>query len=227
KNTMADSKLQRLALTTLHVVLAALLIWAMRRRSYNYYVFLRFMVCGGSIYIAWYWRRQAWFVSVVFVAMAILFNPIAQFTFSKETWSIIDFVTSIVCALFGLAYFRVAGSLVGASVLCMVGVMFAVNAVGDVASAIRLASSGVRTTGTIVDVQERVEDCDSCPGHIRRTYDVTYHFSTESGQSIEGLVNVGYDPTESEGEHVDIVYNPTNSTESRLAHARQSTVGGA
>lgn len=79
----------------------------------------------------------------------------------------------------------------------------------------------------IVFVQEQIEDCDSCAGHIRRTYDVSYIFGTASGQSIEGFVNVGYDPTESGEETVAIVYNPSNPSESRLAKARQSTITGA
>ena len=223
---MADSKAQRLALTLLHMVVAALLIVAMRRQGHNYYVFLRFAVCGASIYIAYWWRRHGWFFSVVFGAVAILFNPFVQFVFSKATWSVIDFVSAIVFVLFSLVYFQLSGPLLGGSILCLFGVILVVHSVQDVLSAIRLASSGVNTMGTLLDVQEQIEDCDSCAGHIRRTYDVTYTFRTASGHSIEGFINVGYDPAESGEENVAIVYNPSNPSESRLAEARQSTIGG-
>lgn len=221
------SKSQRVFLTVLHFALAALLIWAMRKHGYNYYVFLRLAVCAGSIYIAYYyWCQQAWVVSAIFAGLVVLFNPFVPFVFSKHTWSIIDFAVAIVFVLTGLAYFKLTGSLLGGAVLCLIGGWFGENAISDVLLAIRL-SDGAHTIAALIDVQEQIDDCDSCPGQISRTYDVSYDFQTASGQSIKGFANVGYDPSQDNPRTVAVIYNPANPNESRLEEARQSTVLGA
>jgi len=100
------------------------------------------------------------------------------------------------------------------------------TATGNIITAIHLFS-GRSTVGIILNVQEQIEDCESCPGEIRRTYDVTYRFQTDSGRLIEQSVNLGYDPLASKENSVDVIYNPKNPNESRLAHARQTTIRGA
>jgi uncharacterized protein DUF3592/uncharacterized protein DUF6804 len=183
----------------------------------------------GQVFISGYswWRLDAgWIVGIFFIGPAILFNPVVPFAFSKDTWAIIDLSTAAGFVLFGLAYLPLAAPIFWGAVLCLIGVLLVGNAAKDLLSAVRLTSGGLHTTGEIIDIEEQIEECDACAGHIRRTYDVTYRFRTESVQAIQNQTNVGYDPSE-DGNSVGVDYNPSNPSESRLANARQSTIKGA
>jgi len=122
-----------------------------------------------------------------------------------------------------LAWVTRASMIAVGCALCLVALWIVGSSADNVRSAWRLRH-GVQTTGEIVSVDEEIEDCDSCSGRIRRTYDVIYRFQTESGRAVENYVNVGYEP---QGSEVAVIYNPANPLESRLAEARQSTVSGA
>jgi hypothetical protein len=107
--------------------------------------------------------------------------------------------------------------------LCVFAIWIVVNGIGKVRFAWRL-SDGIKVAGEIVTADEQIEDCDSCPGRVRHTYDVIYRFRTKDGQPYRNYVNVGYKP---ESDTVDVTYNPANPLESRLADAGETTVGGA
>lgn len=106
--------------------------------------------------------------------------------------------------------------------VCSVALWITWGDVRDIRKAWRL-SEGTHTTGEVTSVDEEIEDCDACPGRIRRMYATTYQFSTESGHTIKDSITLGYHP---EGQ-VDVIYNPSNPRENRLADARQTTVVGA
>ena len=71
--------------------------------EYGFYQLLRFAI---TIFAAWsavkvYNKNPQSFWMFVFVAIAILFNPIIKITFEREIWQVIDVITML---LFG-AYF--------------------------------------------------------------------------------------------------------------------------
>lgn len=64
---------------------------------YGYYVMLRFLVCGVSVYGAYissninnkFWL---WTLGII----ALLFNPIIPIHMDKESWVVIDFITAVI-----------------------------------------------------------------------------------------------------------------------------------
>lgn len=73
------------------LVAAAMLLWALARHPYGYYVLLRWIVCGVSAYTAFRAtevRKSAW--AWIFGIIAFLFNPIIPVHLSRETWAPID-----------------------------------------------------------------------------------------------------------------------------------------
>ena len=64
---------------------------------YGYYQLLRWVVSVVGIsnaYQTYKLKLNGWMITMV--AVAILFNPIAPLTFSKETWVIFDLVVAII-----------------------------------------------------------------------------------------------------------------------------------
>ena len=70
--------------------------WGFFVLSDGYFQLLRWVVMVVSLYIAYkgYQWKKIW-ISWLFGFIAILFNPIAQITFSRETWQVFD----VLCAL--------------------------------------------------------------------------------------------------------------------------------
>lgn len=77
-----------------------LLFWAIGDHSYSYYQFLRWAITiigAYSAYLAYENKKKAW--AWIFAITAILFNPIAPFYLSKETWQMFDFAGAVVFAI--------------------------------------------------------------------------------------------------------------------------------
>lgn len=73
------------------VIGVILLLIAVLPLDYGYYTFLRWMICGISAYIAvkaYQWKTE--WVTWVFGAIAVLFNPIIPIYLTKEIWQPID-----------------------------------------------------------------------------------------------------------------------------------------
>lgn len=67
------------------------------RLGYSYYIILRFVVCGVSVYCIWFALKSKHEVWVgFFIAIAILFNPIIPIHLQKTTWHYIDIITALV-----------------------------------------------------------------------------------------------------------------------------------
>jgi len=71
---------------------------------YGYYVFLRIFICGASAYLAYLSfdeHKEVW--GLIFVVVAILFNPFIPIYLNKDIWVVIDvvvaatFLLSILC----------------------------------------------------------------------------------------------------------------------------------
>jgi arginine exporter protein ArgO len=74
-------------------VIAILLVAALAQQQYSYYTFVRWAVMTSSLYFAYTtFRQQQTGLTIYFVVLAILFNPIKPFWFQKETWHLIDYV---------------------------------------------------------------------------------------------------------------------------------------
>lgn len=73
------------------------LIVAVGNHPYSYYQLLRWaimIISGYSAYLANENKNITW--AWIFGIIAILFNPIFPFYFSKNTWQVIDIITTII-----------------------------------------------------------------------------------------------------------------------------------
>jgi len=63
---------------------------------YGYYTFLRWITCITSILIVLQaFEKNIDWAKVVFIVIAILFNPLAPIYLSRSTWVPLDIVTAI------------------------------------------------------------------------------------------------------------------------------------
>lgn len=73
-----------------------LLLWALADNPYGYYQFLRWaiLIIGGySAYLAYNLKKIGW--AVVFGIIAVLFNPMIPFYFSRDVWQLIDIGSAV------------------------------------------------------------------------------------------------------------------------------------
>jgi FtsH-binding integral membrane protein len=82
------------------LIAAAMLLIATSSLPYGYYQFLRWVICGIAVFIAYksYEWKQAW-ASWVFGVVAVLFNPLVPVYLTKETWRPIDMFSALLFAL--------------------------------------------------------------------------------------------------------------------------------
>ncbi len=74
---------------------------------YGYYIFLRFVVCIASIWIAvngYKWERE--WVPWVFGTQAVLYNPIFRVHLNVEAWTVLNLVsiTFFIVAIFAVRH---------------------------------------------------------------------------------------------------------------------------
>ena len=82
--------------------------------DYFFYILLRWIICGSSIYMAWQAYRMkvnAWLVP--FTIIAVLFNPLLPVYLSKEMWALFDISAAVV--FFAAAFKMVKASTLGIS----------------------------------------------------------------------------------------------------------------
>jgi hypothetical protein len=79
-------------------VTAGLLLIALGDQASGYYIFLRWVVMFVGIYYAYTLGPRHEYRAGLFGVLAVLFNPVFMFTFSKGTWQIIDLVAAGVFA---------------------------------------------------------------------------------------------------------------------------------
>ena len=87
------------------VISVFMLLLAIPRLPYGYYILLRWVVSAAALFSAWAayeCKRKFW----VFVmgGIAILFNPVIPVHLLKETWIAIDFIVAVVflVSIFGI-----------------------------------------------------------------------------------------------------------------------------
>jgi len=89
-------KLESVAFICARLVAALLLIWALSRHPYSYYIMLRFVVTGVSaygLYSAIQAKRAGWIWT--FGSLVILFNPLFIVALDRRTWTLIDIGVAI------------------------------------------------------------------------------------------------------------------------------------
>ena len=88
------------------LLLAAFLLLATQEMPYGYYTFVRLVVCGVSIYVAYcgYSWGKTW-AMWLFGLVAVLFNPLIPVYLSKAIWTPIDLLVSVAFIL-GAAFLR-------------------------------------------------------------------------------------------------------------------------
>ncbi|MER9168932.1 hypothetical protein NKI12_16395 [Mesorhizobium australicum] len=88
---------------------ALLLVLALAPWPYAYYQLLRIVVTGWAAFLTWdrYQSAKTWTPWVIaFVALAVLFNPIAPIHLTRPIWSVLNVLGASVFAAFGIAGLR-------------------------------------------------------------------------------------------------------------------------
>jgi hypothetical protein len=63
--------------------------------SYNYFVLLKWVLCGTSIWAAVIdGEKKRIFTVAVFCAIALIHNPIMKFHFERDVWLVIDGISA-------------------------------------------------------------------------------------------------------------------------------------
>lgn len=77
----------------------AVLLVAIAPLPYSYYMFLRWAVTlSACIHIYFGFTRKRWAAVAIFIALAVLFNPIVPVYLSKVVWMILDFLAAALMA---------------------------------------------------------------------------------------------------------------------------------
>lgn len=84
---------------------ALLLAVALLPLPYGYYQLLRIAVTGWALFLIWRETNGGttstpWIVP--FVLIGLVFNPVFKVTLAREVWVIVDFISAIVFAGYGL-----------------------------------------------------------------------------------------------------------------------------
>jgi len=79
------------------IILTILMLFgAIAEWPYGYYTLLRWITCIASILIAFQaFEKNIDWAKVVFIVIAILFNPLAPIYLSRSTWIPLDVITAI------------------------------------------------------------------------------------------------------------------------------------
>ncbi|PBB94801.1 DUF6804 family protein [Mesorhizobium sp. WSM3862] len=88
---------------------AALLVLALAPWPYAYYQLLRIVVAIWAAVIAWdqYRLAKSWTPWVIcFVAVAVLFNPLAPIYLTREIWAVLDLAGAAAFATYGVTGLR-------------------------------------------------------------------------------------------------------------------------
>jgi len=78
------------------IVLAILLFLCLLHFPYSYYVFVRWSVMVGFIFLAYlaYKDKQS-IMAIVFVGLAILFQPFEKIALGRTLWNVVDIIVGV------------------------------------------------------------------------------------------------------------------------------------
>lgn len=75
--------------------LAILLLACLLHLPYGYYELFRFIAVVGFAILAWFeYERKNIIMAIVFVALALLFQPLSKVPMGRQVWIIIDVIVA-------------------------------------------------------------------------------------------------------------------------------------
>jgi hypothetical protein len=78
------------------IVLAVLLLLCLFRMPYGYYQLFRYIAVVGFAILAYYeYERKNVPLVIIFVGLALLFQPLAKVVLDRNTWHIVDVVVAV------------------------------------------------------------------------------------------------------------------------------------
>lgn len=81
---------------SIKIVIALLLFICIFKMPYGYYQFVRIAALIGFAVLAYdSYKNGQKVLSVIFVGLAILFQPVSKIILPKETWQIIDVIVGV------------------------------------------------------------------------------------------------------------------------------------
>ena|SRR5215213_4753775 len=87
--------------TILCALAAIFLLWALTpKHSYDFFILLRFAICGVNaigVYLAIRRKSAVWFF--LLIALAVLFNPLVPIPLKRATWIYVDAATAFLLLL--------------------------------------------------------------------------------------------------------------------------------
>ena len=96
KQSMTKRKDEKKFIKYFIILSVIALFGAVAEWPYGYYIFLRWITCIASILVAFQaFEKNINWAKVVFIIVAILFNPLAPIYLSRNTWIPIDIITAI------------------------------------------------------------------------------------------------------------------------------------
>jgi hypothetical protein len=86
--------------TALCIAVALMAAWATARHPYGYYTLVRWPVFTAGGYMGWrFYQVQKQPFALLFVGVAILFNPVAPFALARSTWEPLDLACAAIFLL--------------------------------------------------------------------------------------------------------------------------------
>jgi len=184
-------------------IIVVLIVAATTNQHYNYYTLVHWSVFIASIYLAIKSRPNGIFIVILFIAFAVVFNPIREFIFRKDIWRIIDFIVSGLI-IFTIDWKGYKESLSTRHKLiydlikqCFIGAIIVVAAFWFVGYSIKvnpyyeymLITNSKVTNGFIIRVEEYEEEVDVPDSQGGGSEPVTidnykYTFKTQDGKII-------------------------------------------
>lgn len=86
-----------------------LLLVAVLPLPYAYYIFMRVVVCGAALYIAFSENEVSKGVNFwvcALLGVAVLYNPVVPFHLSRKVWLILNIATALFFASHWFAFFK-------------------------------------------------------------------------------------------------------------------------
>lgn len=85
---------------------AMLLIAVLSRQPYGFYQAIRWVICANLVWLAVhiYKEHEDWYYPLLYVILAIIFNPIAPFHFDRGVWLVLDAAALLLIALPALGF---------------------------------------------------------------------------------------------------------------------------
>lgn len=80
----------------LPLILAIVLLLCLLPMPYGYYMFVRVVVTVSFAYLAYrFYDNKSEILMMVFIALALLFQPIVKIPLGRELWNVVDVIVAV------------------------------------------------------------------------------------------------------------------------------------